>query len=76
MRDKEIKIDYLSATFPLVVENDDNELAVVIDTVKMISNYLNNQTGRCNLRQTRCRSFPTQESIPLFGNELYEPYPV
>ena len=41
MRDKEIKIDYLSATFPLVVENDDNELAVVIDTVKMISNYLN-----------------------------------
>lgn len=41
MRDKEIKIDYLSATFPLVVENDDNELAVVMDTVKMISNYLN-----------------------------------
>lgn len=41
MEDKEIKIDYLSVTFPLIVEADDNELAVVLDTVKMISNYLN-----------------------------------
>ncbi len=40
MRDKEIKIDYLSVTFPLIVEADDNELAVVMDTVEMISKFL------------------------------------
>ena len=39
MEDKEIKIDYLSVTFPLIVEADDNELAVVLDTVKMISYF-------------------------------------
>ena len=41
MNEKEIKIDYLSVTFPLIVEADDNELAIVMETVKMISNYLN-----------------------------------
>ena len=41
MEGKEIKIDYLSATFPLIVENEENELVVVMDTVKMIANYLN-----------------------------------
>ncbi len=40
MEDKEIKIDYLSVTFPLVLKDEDNELVVVMDTVKMISNYL------------------------------------
>jgi len=40
MGDKEIKIDYISVTFPLVLQPEDNELEIVMDTVKMISNYL------------------------------------
>lgn len=41
MEGKEIKIDYLSATFPLVVGEEEFELIAVMDTVKMIANYLN-----------------------------------
>ena len=40
MGDKEIKIDYISVTFPLVLQPEDNELEIVMDIVKMISNYL------------------------------------
>ena len=40
MGDKEIKIDYISVTFPLVLQQEDNEIEIVMDTVKMISNYL------------------------------------